>query len=135
RGAEGAGAAAGGEPGPALRQRDPAGGERTFRQGARPSPNEVMAMVEAHGERFGAEPICRALGYKSASVVYARRHRPPSPRSQDEEILAEIHGVRKGYAAVPSYARLKPRRYVYQDHCAFGIAAIDLCAVVARLMT
>jgi putative transposase len=60
-----------------------------------------MAMVEAHGDRFGVEPICRALGYRSASVVYARRNRPPSPRSvRDEEILAEIRAVRKGYAAV-----------------------------------
>jgi transposase InsO family protein len=60
-----------------------------------------MAMVEAHGAHFGVEPICRTLGYKSASVVYARRHRPPSQRSvRDEEILAEIHAVRKGYAAV-----------------------------------
>lgn len=58
-------------------------------------------MVAAHGERFGVEPICRALGFRSASVVYARRRRPPSPRSvRDEEILAEIGRVRKGYAAV-----------------------------------
>ena len=58
-------------------------------------------MVEAHGDRFGVEPICRTLGYPSASVVYARRHRPPSKRSvRDEEILAEIRAVRKGYAVV-----------------------------------
>jgi putative transposase len=58
-------------------------------------------MVQAHGERFGVEPICRALGYKSASTVYARRSRPPSKRSlRDAEILAEIRTVRKGFNVV-----------------------------------
>jgi len=58
-------------------------------------------MIEAHGERFGVEPICRALGYKSASTVYARRTRLPSKRSlRDQEILAEIVEVRSGHAAV-----------------------------------
>jgi transposase InsO family protein len=58
-------------------------------------------MIEAHGERFGVEPICRALGYMSASTVYARRGRPPSKRTlRDVEILAEIVKVRSGHAAV-----------------------------------
>jgi len=58
-------------------------------------------MVEAHGERFGVEPICRVLGHKSASTVYARRSRPPSKRAgRDEEVLAEIVKVRTGHAAV-----------------------------------
>jgi len=58
-------------------------------------------MVEAHGERFGVEPICRVLGYKSASTVSARRSRPPSKRTgRDEEGLAEIVKVRTGHAAV-----------------------------------
>jgi putative transposase len=58
-------------------------------------------MIEAHGERFGVEPICRVLGYKSASTFYARRGRPPSKRAlRDQGILAEIVKVRAGHAAV-----------------------------------
>src|SRR3954470_20139261 len=36
------------EPGAAPRQRDPQGGERAFRRGARPSPDEVTRMIDAH---------------------------------------------------------------------------------------
>jgi len=58
-------------------------------------------MIEAHGERFGVEPICRALGYKSASTFYARRTRPRSRRAlRDEKILAEISKTRTGHAVV-----------------------------------
>jgi transposase InsO family protein len=61
----------------------------------------VSAVVETHGERFGVEPICRVLGYRSASTVYARRRRPPSKRTQrDEQLLAEIGEVRTGNAVV-----------------------------------
>jgi transposase InsO family protein len=60
----------------------------------------VIAVVEQHGDRFGVEPICRVLGYRSTSTVYARRRRPPSARRlRDEEILAEINQVRTGHAA------------------------------------
>jgi transposase InsO family protein len=60
----------------------------------------VITVVDQYGDRFGVEPICRVLGYKSASTVYARRSRPPSARRlRDEEILAEINQVRIGYAA------------------------------------
>jgi transposase InsO family protein len=59
----------------------------------------VITVVEQHGDRFGVEPICRVLGYRSASTVYARRSRPPSRRSlRDEEILCEINEVRTGHA-------------------------------------
>jgi len=57
-------------------------------------------MVNAYGDRFGVEPICRVLGYQSASTVYARRSRPASARQlRDQEILAEINQVRTGYAS------------------------------------
>jgi transposase InsO family protein len=57
-------------------------------------------VVDEHGDRFGVEPICRVLGYKSASTVYARRSRPPSARQlRDQDILAEIQQVRTGHAA------------------------------------
>ncbi len=58
-------------------------------------------MIEAHGERFGVEPICRVLGYPSASTFYARRSRPQSRRAiHDEQVLAEIEKVRTGNAVV-----------------------------------
>ena len=61
----------------------------------------MITVVDTHGERFGVEPICRVLGYRSASVVYARRHRPPSRRKlRDEQLLAEIEKVRTGNAVV-----------------------------------
>lgn len=34
-------------------------------------------MIEKFGDRFGVEPICRVLGYASASTYYARRAWPP----------------------------------------------------------
>jgi transposase InsO family protein len=58
-------------------------------------------MIEKFGDRFGVEPICRVLGYASASTYYARRGRPPSARARrDEHVLAEIGRVRSGFAAV-----------------------------------
>jgi len=60
----------------------------------------VITVIDALGDRFGVEPICRVLGYKSASSVYARRGRPSSPRAlRDEQLLDEIGKVRVGHAA------------------------------------
>jgi putative transposase len=60
----------------------------------------VITVVEQCGDRFGVEPICRVLGYKSASTVYARRNRPPSARQRrDEQVLQAIGTVRVGNAA------------------------------------
>src|SRR5439155_27183616 len=79
---------------------DPEGGERHFRGGSRPSPDEVITVVEQCGDRFGVEPICRVLGYRSASTVYARRNRRPSARQvRDEQIMQAIGTVRVGHAA------------------------------------
>jgi putative transposase len=58
-------------------------------------------MIEKFGDRFGVEPICRVLGYPSASTYYARRGRPRSARARrDEQVLTEIVRVRTGFAAV-----------------------------------
>ena len=59
----------------------------------------MITVVEACGDRFGVEPICRVLGYKSASIVYARRRRSPSARQlRDEQVLQAIGTVRVGNA-------------------------------------
>jgi putative transposase len=60
----------------------------------------VITVVEQCGDRFGIEPICRVLGYKSASTVYARRNRQPSARQlREEQVLQAIGTVRVGNAA------------------------------------
>jgi putative transposase len=60
----------------------------------------VITVVEQCGDRFGVEPICRVLGYRSASTVYARRSRRPSARQvRDEQIMQAIGTVRVGHAA------------------------------------
>jgi transposase InsO family protein len=57
-------------------------------------------VVQQCGDRFGVEPICRVLGYRSASTVYARRNRRPSARRvREEQVLAAIGAVRVGHAA------------------------------------
>ena len=71
RGARGDQAAAAGELRAAPRERDPEGGVRVFRQGARPRPTEVSRFIDEHRGRFGVEPICRTLGV-SASAYYQR---------------------------------------------------------------
>ncbi len=50
-------------------------------------------MIDAYGERFGVEPICRVLE-ASPSTYYARKTRTPSARSlRDQQLLAEIRRV------------------------------------------
>jgi hypothetical protein len=56
-------------------------------------PDEVTAVIEFHGECFGAEPICRVLE-ASPSTYYARRARTPCARQvRDEQLLVEIRRV------------------------------------------
>jgi transposase-like protein len=45
----------------AARERDPQGGVGIFRDRARRRPSEVSAFIDEHRERFGVEPICRAM--------------------------------------------------------------------------
>ena len=48
--------------GAAPGQRDPQGGVGFLCAGARPAPTEeLMAFIDEHRDRFGVEPICRAL--------------------------------------------------------------------------
>src|SRR4030095_941977 len=66
--------------------------QRVFRGRARPSPDEVTRMIDAHRERFGVEPICRVLDVATSTYYGARR--PPSPRSvRDAQLKAEIQRV------------------------------------------
>ena len=53
----------------------------------------MSAYIEAHKDRFGVEPICRALAF-APSTYYAARARAPSGRARrDEQLKAEITRV------------------------------------------
>jgi putative transposase len=50
-------------------------------------------VIDAYGERFGVEPICRVLE-ASPSTYYERRNRAPSARRlRDQQLLVEIRRV------------------------------------------
>jgi putative transposase len=58
----------------------------------------LIAFIDAHGERFGVEPMCRVLsehGCKIAPNTYwVARKRPLSARAQrDAELVVEIRRV------------------------------------------
>jgi putative transposase len=60
----------------------------------------VSAYVDSHRDRFGVEPICRALAVAPSSY-YARRARPPSARARrDAELVGQIRLAREGYRRV-----------------------------------
>jgi len=79
--------------GVASRERDPEGGEFSFRRGARSDPAEAVSFIDAHRARFGVEPICRV--FQIASSTYSRaRSRPPSRRAlEDARLLGRIRDV------------------------------------------
>ncbi|TDD27333.1 IS3 family transposase [Nonomuraea terrae] len=61
-----------------------------FRQRTRPSTAQMNAFIDAHRDRFGVAPICRALQV-APSTYYAARNRPPSVRAvRDEHLKTEI---------------------------------------------
>ena len=67
--------------------------------------------IDAHRERFGVEPICRALQVAPATY-YAAATRAPSPRRcRDEELKAEItrvwHEHRRVYGADKVWHQLR----------------------------
>jgi len=66
-----------------------------FRGRARPSPDEVTRMIDAHRERFGVEPICRVLEVPT-STYYAHKQQQPSARTRrDSQLKAEIERIWK----------------------------------------
>ena len=51
--------------------------------------------IDAHRERFGVEPICRALQF-APSTYWSTKRRPPSARScRDEVLKTEIRRVHR----------------------------------------
>ena len=74
--------------------RDPVGGGGFLRAGARPAAPLICAFIDAHRDRFGVVPICRALSEQGIAIAprtyWARRSRPPSQRALRDEALTEI---------------------------------------------
>jgi transposase InsO family protein len=79
--------------------------------------------IEERRDRFGVEPICRALEVP-VSTFYARRSRVPSKRElADRELVEKIHaaraGYRRAYGARKTWKELKRREVeVGRDHVA-----------------
>jgi len=70
----------------------------------------VIAYIDAHRDRFGVEPICRALQF-APRTYYAAKARPPSTRAvRDKELRPEIvrvHAENFGvYGAAKVWAQL-----------------------------
>jgi transposase len=65
-----------------------------FRAGARPATPLICAFIDAHRDRFGVVPICRALAGQGVPIAprtyWARRSRPPSRRALADAALTEI---------------------------------------------
>ncbi len=69
-----------------------------------------MAFIDAHRQRFGVEPICRALQF-APSTYWSAKRRAPSARSvRDAELkeqIARVHAENFGvYGAPKVWAQL-----------------------------
>src|SRR4029453_3436786 len=69
--------------------------QRVFRGRARPSPDEVTRMIDAHRERFGVEPICRVLEVPTSTYYAHTQHQPSARTRRDAQLKAEIERVWK----------------------------------------
>jgi transposase len=77
-----------------------------FRGRARPSPDEVTRMIDAHRERFGVEPICRVLEVPT-STDYAHTQDQPAARTRrDAQLKAEIERIWKEHFEVSGAGKL-----------------------------
>src|SRR5207245_1904348 len=100
---------------PAPYQRDPEEGERFFRRGGRPHPNEVSPFIDEERSSFGVAPICRVLGVPERSY-YAARSRPVCHRAlTDAEHLVRIRRCHeqnyKAYGSRRIHKQLKREGY------------------------
>jgi putative transposase len=90
--------------------------------------------IDAHRDRFGVEPICRALQV-APSVYYAAKRRPPSARAvRDAELAAKIgkvfddnyqvYGVRKVWKQLQRQGDRVGRDQVARLMRTLGIAGV-----------
>ncbi|MFE9749831.1 transposase [Saccharothrix saharensis] len=66
------------------------------------SPDEAIAVIDDHKNRFGVDAICRALDI-APSTYYARKAHQPSARQQRDDLLLahirRIHQANPGHGA------------------------------------
>lgn len=70
----------------------------------------MIAYVDSHRERFGVEPICRALQFAPSTYWSAKRRAPPARARRDERLkveIARVHAENFGvYGAPKVWAQL-----------------------------
>ena len=74
---------------------------------------EVIAYIDAHRDRFGVEPICRALQFAPSTYWAAKRRPPCARRVRDDELAArdragargELRRLRRGQGVGPAQPR------------------------------
>jgi putative transposase len=75
----------------------------------RPAPALICAFIDAHRDRFGVVPICRALSAHGARIAprtyWARRSRPPSRRALAD---AAVTGILAGIYEPDARGRRQP---------------------------
>ena len=108
----------------------------------------ICAFIDAHRDRFGVVPICRALSAHGCQIAprtyWARQSRPPSARAvRDAELTARIAALRRPgtdgrrrpealYGSLKTWAWLRRQgglRPLVQFSAGFHLAESPVCAV------
>ena len=72
---------------------EPEGGFAFLRDRARRSPQDVIRFIDAFRDRFGVEPICRALQFAPSTYWSAKRRRSCARKLRDAQLRSEIRRV------------------------------------------
>ena len=95
----------------------------------------MSALIEEHRDRFGVEPICRALQV-APGTYYARRCRPPSARALRDVLLKErirtVHAENYGVYGAPKVWRQLNREETPVARCTVERLMHDLGLQGAR---
>ena len=80
--------------------------------------------IDTHRDRFGVEPICRALQV-APSTYYATKRRPPSARAvRDAELAPKIQGWARAFGiGVASVEEIDRINIFHASHLAMHRAA------------
>jgi len=106
-----------------------------FREGARPSTDEVVSFINAYKERWGIEPTCNELRVAPSTYYAATAHLPSARQRRDEQLKVEIGRVHRdnfGVYAIEKVWRQLNREgiQVGRDHVHRLMDELDLEGVV-----